>query len=279
MITAFLVVLSAWILTLVIQESKNTRLVSNSISTYAWAEGAIEYALLKIKNHSEWFADKIDFNNDYDADLLAINQDKPVKKDIKTSYEINNNAKNYSSTIASWEFEIVPLYFDNGTLIDNNSKNPNIWSSNLIKTLSFKLSWDSTFVRNIIWNDVSWKTFGMVWTWATNISIWAWYTVISDEWKMKTIEDDSTLPDSTKTIRLENKKISEFLSAYSDNYLIIYNNSKRGLNYNIVSNEWFSLPKLEIIASTKIGNYKKNIQFSENKSKYMDMLKYSVFNK
>lgn len=279
MITAFLVVLSAGILTLVIQESKNTRLVSNSISTYAWSEWMVEYALLKIKNHSEWFADKIDFNNDYDANILAVNQDKPVNKDIKSSYEINNNAKIYSWAIISWEFEIIPLYYDNWVIIDGNAKNPNIWSSNIIKTSSFKLTWDSDFVWNIIWNDSSWKTFWMVGTWSNIISIWAWYSVISDEWKMKTIEENSALPDSTKIIKLNIKKISDFLSEYGDNYLIVYNNSNKNLNYNIVSNEWFSLPKLEIIASAKIGNYKKNILFSENKSKYMDMLKYSVFNK
>lgn len=279
MITAFLIVVSAWILTLVIQESKNTKLVYNSISTYAWAEWTIEYALLKAKNHSEWFSDKIDFNTDYEANILALDSSKLTNKDAKTSYEISNNSKSYSWIVSSGEFEIIPLYYDNWVLISTNSKNPNTGTNFIIKTQSFKLSWNSDFVWNIIWNDGSWTTFWLVWTWSNNLPIWAWYSVSIDNGNMKSIENDSLVFDDSKSIKLENIKIVDFITKYSDNYLILYNNSKNTLNYWLESNEWFSLPKLEIVASTKIWNYKKNLQFSENKSKYLDILKYSVFNK
>lgn len=279
MITAFLIVISSWILILVIQESKNTKLVYNSISTQAWAEWTIEYALLKVKNHSDWFADKIDFKQDVDANILAYNINKITNKDVVTSYEITNNSKSYSWIIASWEFEIIPLYIDNWELITNNSKNPNKNSSSLSKVLTFKFSWDNDYVRNIIWNDMSWTTFWMVWTWSNNLSVWAWFSVNYDSGNMKSIDNDSLVLDDSKTIKLENIKIEDFLTRYENNYLIIYNVSQDWLSYSLESNELFSLPKLKITASSKILNYKKNLEFSENKSKYMDMLKYSIFNK
>gem|GEM_PF-2114370 len=96
---------------------------------------------------------------------------------------------------------------------------------------------------------------------------------------MKSIDNDSLVFDDSKTIKLENIKIEDFLSKYDNNYLIIYNVSINKLSYSLESNELFSLPKLQITASSRILNYKKNLEFSENKSKYMDMLKYSVFNK
>lgn len=279
MITAFLIVISSWILVLVIQESKNTRLVFNSISTYVWAEWTIEYALLKIKNHSDWFSDKIDFKQDKDANMLAYNINKITNKDVVTSYEIINNSKSYSWVIEFWEFAIIPLFVDNWELITNNSKNPNKNTSSLSKVLTFKLGWDNNYVRNIIWNDASWITFWMVWTWSNNQSIWAWFLVDYDNGNMKSIDNDSLVLDDSKTIKLENIKIEDFLNKYENNYLIIYNVSDNKLNYLIESNELFSLPKLKIIASSKILNYKKNLEFSENKGKYMDILKYSIINK
>lgn len=279
MITAFLIVVSSWILILVIQESKNTKLVYNSISTQAWAEWTIEYALLKVKNHADWFADRIDFKQDKDANILAYNKDKVTNKDVATSYEIINNSKSYSWEVISWEFEIIPLYIDNWEFITNNSKNPNKNTSSISKITSLKLTWDNNYVRNIIWNDMSWTTFWMVWTWSNNLSVWAWFSVNFDNGNMKSIDSDSLTLDDSKTIKLENIKIEDFLKKYDDNYLIIYNTSRDELNYSLESNEFFSLPKLQIIASSKTGNYKKNLEFSENKSKYMDMLKYSIFNK
>lgn len=279
MITAFLIVVSSWILLLVVQESKNTRLVYNSISTYAWAIWAQEYALLKVKNHKEWFADKVEFSIDYDSKLLWLDSDKITRKDALLSYEINNNSKLFSWTINSWEFEIIPLYFDIWEKISSNSLNPELNTSSIIKTKSLKLIWDNNFVWNIIWNDWSWTTFWMVGTWVANSSIWAWYSVSQDNWSMKTISEDSLVFENSKTINLENIKIADFLEKYDDNYLIIYNISKNTINYSLESNEGFALPKLEIVSSSKIDKYKQNISFTEDKWKYLNILKYSIFNK
>jgi len=195
------------------------------------------------------------------------------------NHEIKNNSKSYSWNIASWEFEIIPLYIDAWELITNNSKNPNKNTSSFSKALTFKFNWDNNYVRNIIWNDMSWTTFWMVWTWSNNLSVGAWFSVNCDNGNMKSIDNDSLVFDDSKTIKLENIKIEDFLSKYDNNYLIIYNVSINKLSYSLESNELFSLPKLQITASSRILNYKKNLEFSENKSKYMDMLKYSVFNK
>lgn len=275
--TAFLVILSSWILTLVIQENKNTRLVYNSISTYEWAQGANEYALLKIKNHQEWFQDEI-ANNDYDSKLLALDPNNINSKDTLISYEITNYSRNYDWSINSWEFDIIPLFFDTWSIMQINSKNPT-WAPNIIKTSSLKLVWDWDYTWNILWNDITWNTYWIVWIWTNWTKIWTWYITDESIWDIKTIENDNNYDMPVKRIRFSTKDIGDFLNEYSSNYLIIYNNSKNPIKYNLQSNEGFSLPKLKVVTSAKIGNFKQNLEFSDDKNKYFEALKYSIFSK
>ncbi len=288
LIVSFLVILSSWILNIILQESKNTRLVFNMISTYAWAEWALEYALLKLKNHKNWFEDSVKYNTDYDSKLLFKDTSNFIfNKDQIIEYEIDNFATDYTWSINPWSFEIISLFFDSWSLIQVNSKNPNLntSTSNIIKTNSFKFTWkkswwiETVFTWNIIWNDVNWNTFWIVWTWQTNESFWTWYTdIIKSLWSKKYTETDT---DFTNAQQINFEKwidIWKFLNTYNNNYLIIYNSSPDKLDYNITSNEWFSLSKTSIITSSKIWNFKQNIQFTQDKSQIFEMLKYSLFN-
>ncbi|EKE30129.1 MAG: hypothetical protein ACD_2C00038G0006 [uncultured bacterium (gcode 4)] len=277
LLTAFLVVVSAGVLSIVLQESKNTRLVYNSISTYAWAEWAQEYALLKIKNHDEWFQDSIVDGQDDDSMLLAADPDDVKPKDQHIEYTMSTNSKNYSWMVPSWEFDIIPLFYDKGIMMQHNSKNPTLTGA-IMKSSNFKLVWSWAFVWNIIWNDPTWETFWITWTWTTWVSIWGWYTVSSENWKIKKVEDDEGIA-WAKKITFEQIKIKDFIDAYDHNYLILYNPTKNELSYTIESMEWFSTPKTSIIASSRIGNFKQNVLFEENKNRYFEALKYSIINK
>jgi len=280
LITAFLIILSSWILTIVVQENKNTRLVYNSISTYAWAEWANEYALLKIKNHEEWFEDSIaEIDNDYDVNILAKNINNLTSKDPKIEYSIYNEDNEYTWSIKAWEFEIIPLFYDEWEKITTNSKNPNKPSSNTIKTSSFKLSWSWNYLRNIIWNNpTTWISHWITWSWITWKIIWTGYVWLDyTEWFQKDLQDDTDVWSNTKKLYLTSKSIWDFLNENEDNYLVIY--SHDDIDYSIESIQWFTLPKLKIISTSRIQNFKQNLEFNEDKNKYFDALKYSIFSK
>ncbi len=276
LITAFLVILSSWILSLIVQESKNTRITFNTISTYAAAEWALEYAMLKLKNHQEWFQDKVVYNDDFDSKLLASDPNNIIfQKDQIIEYEINNYAKSYTWSIWVWNFEIIPLFFDSWSSMQINSKNPNKGISNVLKTSFFKIeNLNGDITWNIIWNDTNWSTFWIVWTWWTSTSFGSWYSVDNYLWAMKKVDD------STSEIKIDFNTWSDiwkFLQDYENNYLIMYNSSSSPVTYHIESNKGFSLPNTTIIASSTIWDFKQNIEFSESKSKLFDMLKYSLF--
>lgn len=271
LLTAFLIILSSWILFLVLQESKITRTVFNTVSTYAGAEWSLEYALLKIKNHEEWFSDSIN-KDDSDSNLLANNS--VVAKNQIIWYDIYNSSSTYSGSIKSSWFEIIPLFYDRWDIIQTNSKNPNVNTSNISKTLNFNFNSNSWVTWNIIWNNATWDTF---WIAGTGSSFGTGYTVSTTSWIFKkTYENAST---DAIDFKLENLDIWTFLNTYNNNYLIVYNHNLWDIDYSMESGDGFALPNLEIISHSNIWDFKQNLQFAENKSKYFDILKYSLFNK
>lgn len=279
LMTAFLIVISAWILALMLQESKNTRLVSNTINTYAWAQWSLEYALLKAKNHREWFQDKIS-TEDSESKLLRKDEDS-FKKNIDTTleYEMRTFSQDYTWTLNPVQIDVIPLFFDNWKPNWTNTKNPNPDSSDIIKTNEFSISWNKLFVWNIVWNDNNWVTYWISWTWSVwkKIWCWAWSNII--DWKMKYITEYNWISWASEIKIIDNKDICEFLEDYSDNYLLITNASDDNLEYNIKSDNWFATPKTEIIASSSIWDFKQNILFNEDKSSLYEILKYSIVNK
>lgn len=272
--TAILLLITVWILDLYVSEWKINKIVFSSISSYAWAEWALEYALLKIKNHREWFEDKIT-KEDYDSKLLAENPWNINKsKDNIISYEIESYAKDYSGSIASYQFEIIPLFFDEGKLIQKNSKNYSSSSIDITKTIDFKLTSPDSLLWNIIWNNtISWET---VWISGTG------KTINKDSiWFKKEFDTTSWVWEYRFTFA--ESKIWDFIDKYENNYLILYNPLSTTTKYNIISNEWFSLPWIKIIASGETWtwklNFRQNIGFEKNKSDIFELLKYSIFNK
>ncbi len=79
------------------------------------------------------------------------------------------------------------------------------------------------------------------------------------------------------TARMED--IQTFLTSYENNYLTLSNTSDDPIEYHITSTDIFSFPMRSISASSIVGKSKQNIDFSENRSRLFDILKYSVFNK
>ncbi|EKE26321.1 MAG: hypothetical protein ACD_4C00337G0009 [uncultured bacterium (gcode 4)] len=269
LITAFLIVLSSGILFIVLQETKNSRIVYNTISSYAWAEWALEYALLKAKNHKEGFSDSIKESDNESKLIIAGSGNVRYAKDALINYEMNTSWKKYSWEIWSGAYEIIPLFFDSWTLMQVNSKNPNEGNSLLKKATEFKFSSSWSLIWNIIWNNSDWETFWIVWSWSNINESWIW------ELKETYYNSDTNAWD----FKIENVWIGDFLEDYDTNYLILFNYSANPIKYSIESNDWFSFPQISIIGTARIGDYKQNINFSQNKSEIFELLKYSFFNK
>lgn len=279
LITAFLVTLSSWILGIVLQESRNSKLVYNTISTYEWAQWALELALLKIKNHEEWFADLIN-TNDEDYYMYKQTPNFNSKKDLSLEYDIKNYNITYSWSIEPWDMDIIPMYYDEWIKVTTNSKHAWTWTSNIVQARQFKLDPYWEIVRNIIWT-FNWNTVWISWTWVDGISIGT-ESNIKDTWYLKTLTWSSSITDTQEIKYDSSYSIKTFMewTTLQYPYLIIFNPSDSWpVKYTLTSSSWFSLPRLSVIWTSRIGNFKQNIEFSEDKSKYLEMLKYSIINK
>ena len=69
--------------------------------------------------------------------------------------------------------------------------------------------------------------------------------------------------------------VGEFMTNHTDNYLILF--SEKPTTFHVSARSDFSLPKMSITASARIGDFTQNISFSEDKSRIFDALKYSVY--
>ena len=73
--TGVLLILVIGLATLYINEMKLSRLQYDNIFTYSQAEGAFEYAMLKVKNHQSGFQDSLN-STDPDGQMFPGNTDR-----------------------------------------------------------------------------------------------------------------------------------------------------------------------------------------------------------
>lgn len=76
-------------------------------------------------------------------------------------------------------------------------------------------------------------------------------------------------------------KVSDFLQniTYKDPYLLVFNNSSSVASFDIQSDSPFTLPVLKVLTEAKKGNSMQSVEFSEDKSKYYDAIRYGIYNK
>lgn len=177
----------------------------------------------------------------------------------------------YTGSIATGGFEIIPLFYDTGAYIQGSAKNPNKGTSLLIKTHTFVVIQNGNVSWNIIGNDTDGKTYGISGTGSLMRSFGNTPSANIQEGFEKHMDAD--------IMTAGTESITDFLSSHENNYLILSNISSDPIEYHIASSDGFALPVRSIIASSTVGKSKQNIEFSENRSRLFDMLKYSVFNK
>ena len=73
-------------------------------------------------------------------------------------------------------------------------------------------------------------------------------------------------------------KINDFLSTYTDPYFIVFNPTLNPIDINLRSSTPFALPTVTFTTWSKKWDSSQVFQFTEDKSKYYDALKYGIFN-
>lgn len=242
MIIGFLMVLTTGVLNLVLREMNDNRGNWNYLKAYAWAEGAQELALLKIKKHWYWIYDKLDNSK-------ILRNDKNNNKEILISYDLNSKTKSYSGTLEPFKQSVIPLFY-----IKQDDSRQKINNLNLQILNSFpdnsKMAWN---IVSQNWDWIGWND-EIIW----NISKWKWRKA---NWSF-----------------LDEIKINNFLSTYQNNYLIVINlDPNNDLKFNLNSSSDFTKPVSKIISSAKIWNYKQNLETTLDNTAFLSILKYSVY--
>lgn len=98
--TAFLMLVVTGIALLYIREMRISRLGYDEIVSYANAQGAFEYAMLKIRNHPDGFQDRVDSETDGDGKEF-FKLSTPRSKQIETQYEILSTSTGHTFKVLS----------------------------------------------------------------------------------------------------------------------------------------------------------------------------------
>ncbi len=246
MIIGFLIVVTTGVLNLVLREMNDNRGEAKYLQAYAWAEWAMELALLKIKQNWYWVYDKVELLENADSQILR--DDKNNKKEILISYDLNSKTNNYNWSLAPFEQAVIPLFYTELDWTEKKVTNIELTYLNLNNMWWNIISedWDWIWWDWEIWNTTIWKWKNKMW-WFSRIKVnWNWW----------------------------------FLDSFNKNYLVIVNlDNTNNLEFNLISNsgEEFTKPISKIISSAKIWNYKQNLETTLDNTAFLSILKYSIY--
>lgn len=235
----FLLVLSAGSFHLVLQEMYDGRGKQNYLKAYAAAEAWLEEALLKVKQEGYGYYEKKDFSPDILWDAIKI---------AEVAYEFLWKTQSYSGDLEAFGVDIIPLFW-----IDSDGGVHNLENTLHLATTDSALAW------NIVWKDV--------WVGGNG----------SFESSMKQV-DKKTLED-TGNFTLTQSNLDAFLGLDEEKYIFIVNTSDVSLSYTLNStwNNFFTLPRHDIISSGRAGNYVQNIRTQLDNTEFLWLLRYSIY--
>nr|MDD3720020.1 hypothetical protein [Candidatus Gracilibacteria bacterium] len=251
-IIGFLFVLTSAIFKLVLVELNDNRGRGDYLKAYYGAEGAGEYAMLKIKSNGYAYYNKLDIDKSKgESTMLSLDGTYKGGRDVLISYDINSKVKTYEGNLGLLSYDIIPLFYTDDTgsggLVDMSliltSGNPGDISWNIISA-SGGLSGVGGFSNS------------------TTIGI------------LKEL-------DESLNFSVEEKSISWFLNQNKNNfnYLVLFNSSDTTpINYVLDGKgNFFTKPRTEISVSGKIGDYKQNLSIKYDNTEYLGILKYSIY--
>lgn len=308
--TGVLLILVIGLASLYLNEMKLSRLQYDNIFTYSQAEGAFEYAMLKVKNHQDGFQDAIN-SSDPDGQMFLWSTDRT--KGVTTQYNIDAQTREYTATLDSEKSIIIPLFVGTGNVIGGNSRDP--WYSGASEQVTQIDLVGSVNSSNLSWSIIamsgsesvgitgtgeitttSLSTMRLRWVqcyngWGSLEPIWAngmcplstttlsdWSTAIGEAleyfYDISDTVDNFLKSDGSFDFGQWTTKIK---MAISNPYIIIYN-AWVSQNIDLKANTPFSLPTLKITTESRKGDAAQKFEFTENKAKYSEALNFWVYN-
>jgi len=246
----FIMLLSIGIFKLILNEMKNNRMLWDYIKSYAWAESAQELALLDIKKKWYWYYNKIQNDVNDKSILLSENPlDESIyhpKKDTLISYDNDWKVNTYNWSLSPLWYDIIPLFY-----IDEVGERK-------VNDISFTvITWDSS---SLSWNVIS-KDSGVSWIWELNLWTEKKFDSLTNRFQIN-----------------ENRSVNDFLLGNTTNYLVLFNSwNSDDITYKISSTEFFTKPRLDIISSWEVWNYKQNLKTRLDNTEFLNILRYSIY--
>lgn len=262
-----------------LRELRLSRASYDDVLSYSAAEWMFEYGMLKIRNHREGFEDSVSETTIDGRENFTYVTDR--SKNLKTSYTIRATSTGEVFSVLPSEHLILPLFIANKTLISGTSASP-LSSTGIIKTSWLRISG--------IGGDQTWTLVGTQWGETIGMN----GTGGIDENSLGTIRKeyfqcfdssgndmDCTFPGVIEKIPYfadSTKKVSDFLENMQDTYFLLYNPSDTLLNIRVESFTPFSLPNPSIEARAMKNQSSQVFQFTDDRGRYYDALKYWVYN-
>lgn len=143
---AVLLIIVAGLATTYIREMKLSRTSYDEVIAYANAEGMFEYAMLKMRNHREGFADSVE-NSETDGKILIPST--PRSQGMQSSYIITANSSDEVFDLQKDNHLILPLFTSAETYLSGLSKNPQ-YNTDITNTTDLSVS-----LGNLSWTIVA----------------------------------------------------------------------------------------------------------------------------
>ncbi len=243
----FMLVLTSWVFLLVLWENKDTKAMEYYLKSFAWAEWAIEIALLKAKKYNYSYSDKLEKWQPISKVLFRGTDLYHFNKDVFISYNLDATSNEViNKKLQAGKFDIIPLFYYN----QNGEEK---------KVTNIELFWQ---VQDVVWN-IIWEDSWISWIGNVRNNTPGNYKIIS--WT---------------NVSYEKKLVWDFLKSSEKNYLILHNTTATDIDYNLrAPNPWELITKeaSSIIWTGEIWGYKQNLRVIINSSEYLNLLKYSIF--
>lgn len=289
-VTAFLTILSAGVLDLVMREMKTSSAYWHGVSTQAGAEGSLEWALLKLKNHREGFQDSVVFGVDKESLLLSGKKEfaQVGRNDQILEYEMSARSGSYLGTVDAHGFDVLPLFYDSGALAtaEGNASAFKYDPAQMVESLKLSLAsprFDDGDPAGLVWNIVGTRTFlddGTTPVTSGETDGIAGTSAFDSQTgtgvAKKALAQEGSDVLETSVDRLAS--IKEFMERHAAKYLIVYNFNDQPVTYDLAADvEQFALPETEIFGSSTMGDFKQTLRFGDSRKALFSGLKYSLF--
>ena len=250
MLIGFLLVLTASTFNLVLQELQDGRGRENYMKAYAGAEGALELALMQIKEQGYGYTWSL--INSQDLEYFWSG-----RKHGLMSYDIDSDTSAYSGALdvsgapiplQAFDTDIVPLF----TL--QWASAATVW----IQSIDF----DDTSGGDLIWNVID-AFWGLSWT----------GSFTDGGMRISSREFNA----SQEKFELVDKNVWDFIGVGNASYLMIFNPTSNPIIYELESNELFTRPKSVIYSTSEVWDYSQNLATTVDNSEFLWILKYSIY--